>query len=58
MKVATDFMFIQMSAKEGIKTFGEKAVEDMVKEHRQIEEDPMEWNPVATPIDPENLSYK
>ena len=31
MKVATDFMFTQMSAKTGIKKFGEKAVSAMVK---------------------------
>ena len=30
MKVATDFMFTQMSAKDGIKTFGEKSVAAMV----------------------------
>ena len=39
MKVATNVMFTQMSAKSGIKTFGEKAISAMVKEFRQIKKD-------------------
>ena len=31
MKVATNLIFAQMSAKAGIKKFGEKSVADMVK---------------------------
>ena len=37
MKVVTKVMFAQMSSKAGIKKFGEKAVEDMVKYYIQIE---------------------
>ena len=58
MKVATDFMFTQMSEKEGMNKFGEKAVSVMVKEYRHIERGPMEGKPVVTPIDPVMLSYK
>ena len=31
MKVATDIMFTKMSAKSGIKKFGEETVADMIK---------------------------
>ena len=58
MKVATDIMFMQMSAKSGIKKFVEKAVTTMVKEYRHMDKGPMEENPVVTPIDPETLFYK
>ena len=36
MKVATNFMFTQMSTKVGIKKFGETLMADVVKEYRQI----------------------
>ena len=42
MKVATDVMFTQISAKAGIKKFREKAVAAMVKEYRHIDKGPME----------------
>ena len=58
MKVATDVMFTQISAKAGIKKFREKAVAAMVKEYRQIYKRPIEGKPVVTPIDPDTLSYK
>ena len=57
MKIATNIMFTQMSAKEGIKKFGEKVVAAMVKEYRQIDKGTMEGNPVVTPIDTDKLSY-
>ena len=58
MKVATDIMFTKMSAKSGIKKFGEKTVADMIKQYRQINKGPMEGKPVVTYIDHETLSYK
>ena len=58
MKVATDFMFTQMSAKTGIKKFGEKAVSAMVKQYKQIYKDPMEGKPGVTPIYPDMISYQ
>ena len=36
MKIETDFMFSKMSAKAGIKKFGEKTVAAMAKKYRQI----------------------
>ena len=43
MKVATNAMFIKMSAKSGIKKFGEKAVADILREYIQIYKGTMEW---------------
>ena len=34
-EIETTIMFTQISAKVGIKKFGEKAMEDMVKEYRK-----------------------
>ena len=58
MNVATDFMFTQMSAKAGIKKFGQKAVADMVKQYEHRGKETMEGKPVVTPIDPDTLSYE
>ena len=58
MKVVSDFMLTQMSANASINKSGEKAVAAMVKEYRQIDKDPMEGNPVTTPIYPGTLYYK
>ena len=55
MKVATDFMFTQLSTKASIKKFGDKAVVDMVKGYRQIYKGAMEGKPVFAPIDPDTL---
>ena len=57
MKVATEVMFTQMSAKAGI-FFVQKAVEAMVKEYRQIDKEPMEGKPDVATIDPGTLLYK
>jgi len=45
-----------MSAKRGIKTFGERAVAAMIKEFKQIHEGPMPGKPVVRPVDPHTLS--
>ena len=47
-----------MSAKGDIKKFGEKAVEDMVKEYIQIDKDPMEGKPLVISIDPDKFYYE
>ena len=58
MKIATNVMFTQISEKEGIKKFGEKAAADVVKEYRKIYKGLMEGNPVQKPIGPDKLFYK
>ena len=40
MSLAHDFMFTKMSAKKGIKQFGELAVADMFKEKQQFNGEP------------------
>ena len=49
-------MFTQMSAKEGIKQFGEKAIATMVKELKQLNNGAMKGKPVVVPIDPSKLT--
>ena len=51
-------MFTQISAKSGIKKFGEKAMAAMVKDYIYIDKGPIEGKPVVTPIDPDTLYYK
>ena len=46
----------QMSAKRGIKMFGEKAVAAMIKEFTQLSEGVMPGKPVVEPIDPNTLT--
>ena len=58
MKLATKFMFMKMYAKAGVKKFEENAVTAKVKEYIQIDKGTMEGKIVATPIDPDTLSYK
>ena len=58
IKVATDVVFKQIYAEEGINKFGEKEVAAIVKEYRQIYKGPMEGNTVVTPIDTDTLSYE
>ncbi len=47
-----------MSAKKGIKKFGERAVAAMIKEFKQIHEVPMSGKPVVRPVDPHTLSLE
>jgi hypothetical protein len=49
--VAHDVMFTQMSAKKGIKLFGETAVAAMFKEFHQMDRGPMPGKPVFGPQD-------
>ena len=46
----------QMSAKKGIKLFGEKAVAAMIKEFTQLSDGVMPGKPVLEPIDPKTLT--
>ena len=49
---AVDVMFTQMSAKQGIKLFGERAIAAMYKELKQlVDEGAMPGKPVVQPID-------
>ena len=53
---AIGVMFTQMSAKEGIKQFGEKAIAAMVKELKQLNNGAMKGKPVVVPINPSKLT--
>ena len=54
--VATKVMFTQMSAKEGIKKFGERAIAALFKEYNQLDKGAREGKPVLAPIDPDTLT--
>ena len=56
MNRATGVLFTQMSAKRGIKKFGERAVAAMIKEFKQIHEESMPGKPVVRLVDPHMLS--
>ena len=43
-------MFTQMTSKQGIKTFGEKAVAAMLKEPKPLDEGAMAGKPVIQPM--------
>ena len=53
---AIGVMFTQMSAKEGIKQFDEKAIATMVEELKQLNNGAMKGKPVVVPIDPSKLT--
>ena len=53
---AIGVMFTQISAKEGIKQFGERAIATMVKELKQLNNGAMKGKPVVVPIDPSKLT--
>jgi hypothetical protein len=54
--IAHNVMFTQMSAKKGIKLFGESAVAAMFKEFHQMDQGPMPGKPVFGPQDPTLLT--
>ena len=58
MRKAVDVVFTQMTAKRGIKLFGEKAVAAMVKEFTQLDKGAFPGNPVVGPIDPTILTQE
>ena len=49
-------MFTQMSAKESITQFDEKAIAAMVKELKQLNNGAMKGKPVIVPINPSKLT--
>jgi hypothetical protein len=64
MDIATNVMFTQMSeysqmsAKAGIKRFGEQAVAAMWKEYKQLNEGAVPGKPVFGSVDPKSLSFE
>ena len=50
------FLSAQMSARKGIREFGERAVAAMVKEFRQLDQGAFPGKPVVEPIDPSTLT--
>ena len=54
--VKSAFLSAQMSAKKGIKLFGERAVAAMVKEFRQLDKGAFPGKAVVEPIDPRTLT--
>ena len=53
-------MFTKMNAKKGIKLFGERAIKDMFKECKQLDDGTMAGKPVVAPSNTDgiNLLYK
>ena len=64
MNVAANYLFAQvtehsqMSAKAGIKRFGDRAVAAMLSEYRQLNKGPMPGKPVFGCIDPRDLTLE
>ena len=53
---AVDIVFTQMSAKQGIKKFGERAVAAIIKEFKQLNDGPMEGKSVIGEVNPDELT--
>ena len=53
--IACKVMFAQMSARKGIKMFGEEAIAALMKEYSQLDQGAMKGKPVICPIDPDKL---
>lgn len=56
--IACDVMFTQMSAKKGIKMFGERAIAALLKEYNQMDKAPMPGKPVFGAVDYHTLSVQ
>lgn len=56
LNVAMHVMFTQMSAKRGIKLFGEEAIAAIYKEYKQLDEGAKKGNPVVTPTPIDTLT--
>lgn len=54
--IANNVIFNQMTAKRGMKLFGERAVAAMFKEYKQLNEGAVPGKPVLGPIDPDTLT--
>jgi hypothetical protein len=57
LKRAVGIMFQQMSAKKGIRTFGERAIAAMIKEFQQLDQGAVPGKPVVDPVDPTTISH-
>ena len=64
MNVAANYLFAQvtehsqMSAKAGIKRFGDRAVAAMLSEYKPLNEGPMPGKPVFGCVDPRDLTLE
>jgi len=56
--IAFDMMFTQMSAKKGIKMFGERTIAAMLNEYNQIDKGPMPGKPVFKAVDYNTLTAR
>ena len=56
MNRAVGVLFTQMTAKRGIKLFGERAIAAMTKEFNQLDKGAFPGKPVVEPIDPTTLT--
>ena len=56
MNIAIKVMFTQMSAKRGIKLFGEEAIAAIYKEYKQLDEGAKKGNPVVSPTPSDTLT--
>ena len=56
LRRALHVILTQMSANEGIRKFGQRAVSAMIKELKQLDEGAMPGKPAVAPIDPDLLS--
>ena len=56
MHTATNVIFSQMSAKQGFKKYGERAVAAMIKEFTQLNDGAVPGKPVVVPIDVSTLT--
>ena len=51
-------MFAQMSARKGIKKFGEKAIAALIKEYKQLDQGAVKGKPVICAINPDDISLE
>jgi hypothetical protein len=56
LNTASGVLFAQMSAKKGIKQFGERAIAAMIQEFKQIDTGPMPGKPVVAAVDPKTIT--
>ena len=56
IKRAMNVLLTQMSANEGIRRFGEKAIAAMIKELKQLNDGAVEGKPVVGAVDPDSLT--
>ena len=57
-KKAVKVIFTQVSGKEGIKRWGEKAIAAIIKELKQLQDGAMSGRPIIEPVDPSILTFE